>query len=78
MQLSMITLLSEMTAFFIVAVRLVQMVLVMPKMKRDTINRIPQIGGVVIGNKVEIGANTTVDCGTFQPTILRMVQELII
>ncbi|RTL10831.1 MAG: UDP-3-O-(3-hydroxymyristoyl)glucosamine N-acyltransferase [Neisseriaceae bacterium] len=34
-------------------------------------NRIPQIGGVVIGNKVEIGANTTVDCGTFQPTIIK-------
>lgn len=34
-------------------------------------NRIPQIGGVVIGNKVEIGSNTTVDCGTFQPTIIK-------
>jgi UDP-3-O-[3-hydroxymyristoyl] glucosamine N-acyltransferase len=34
-------------------------------------NRIPQIGGVIIGNKVEIGSNTTVDCGTFQPTIIK-------
>jgi len=35
-----------------------------------TWSRIPQIGGVVIGNNVEIGANTTVDCGTFTPTII--------
>ncbi len=33
-------------------------------------NRIPQIGGVVIGDNVEIGSNTTVDCGTFEPTII--------
>ncbi len=33
-------------------------------------SRIPQIGGVVIGNCVEIGANTTIDCGTFTPTII--------
>lgn len=33
-------------------------------------HRIPQIGGVTIGNKVEIGANTTVDCGTFVPTVI--------
>lgn len=33
-------------------------------------HRIPQIGGVVIGNNVEIGANTTIDCGTFGPTII--------
>jgi UDP-3-O-[3-hydroxymyristoyl] glucosamine N-acyltransferase len=32
--------------------------------------RIPQIGGVIIGNDVDIGANTTVDCGTFSPTII--------
>ncbi len=32
--------------------------------------RIPQIGGVIIGNNVEIGANTTVDCGTFSPTCI--------
>ncbi|MEN9945947.1 MAG: UDP-3-O-(3-hydroxymyristoyl)glucosamine N-acyltransferase [Pseudomonadota bacterium] len=34
-------------------------------------HRIPQIGGVIIGNRVEIGANTTVDCGTFTPTIIK-------
>ncbi len=33
-------------------------------------HHIPQLGGVVIGNDVEIGANTTVDCGTFGPTII--------
>lgn len=33
-------------------------------------SRIPQIGGVVIGNNVDIGANTTVDCGTFTPTVI--------
>lgn len=33
-------------------------------------HKIPQIGGVVIGNDVEIGANTAVDCGTFTPTII--------
>lgn len=30
--------------------------------------KIPQIGGVLIGDWVEIGANTTVDSGTFSPT----------
>ena len=34
-------------------------------------HRIPQIGGVQIGNRVEIGANTTIDCGTFGPTIIK-------
>lgn len=33
-------------------------------------HRIPQIGGVLIGNQVEIGANATIDCGTFTPTII--------
>lgn len=33
-------------------------------------HRIPQIGGVIIGNQVEIGSNTTIDCGTFTPTII--------
>jgi len=32
--------------------------------------KIPQVGGVVIGNDVEVGANTTIDCGTFKPTII--------
>ncbi len=38
--------------------------------KKKQRHKIPQIGGVVIGNKVEIGANTTVDGGTFTPTII--------
>jgi UDP-3-O-[3-hydroxymyristoyl] glucosamine N-acyltransferase len=33
-------------------------------------SRIPQIGGVLIGNNVDIGANTTIDSGTFGPTII--------
>ncbi len=33
-------------------------------------HKIPQIGGVLIGDWVEIGANTTVDSGTFSPTII--------
>jgi UDP-3-O-[3-hydroxymyristoyl] glucosamine N-acyltransferase len=33
-------------------------------------SKIPQIGGVQIGNNVEIGANTTIDSGTFSPTII--------
>ena len=33
-------------------------------------HKIPQVGGVCIGNNVEIGANSTVDGGTFGPTII--------
>ncbi|MBP9742190.1 MAG: UDP-3-O-(3-hydroxymyristoyl)glucosamine N-acyltransferase [Burkholderiales bacterium] len=33
-------------------------------------HKIPQIGGVKMGNKVEVGANSTIDCGTFNPTII--------
>ncbi len=32
--------------------------------------KIPQIGGVVIGNNVEIGANTTIDRGALEDTII--------
>jgi UDP-3-O-[3-hydroxymyristoyl] glucosamine N-acyltransferase len=32
--------------------------------------KIPQIGGVQIANHVEIGANTTIDCGTIGDTII--------
>ncbi|MCB1760126.1 MAG: UDP-3-O-(3-hydroxymyristoyl)glucosamine N-acyltransferase [Gammaproteobacteria bacterium] len=32
--------------------------------------KVPQLGGVVIGNDVEIGANTTIDCGTIRDTII--------
>lgn len=33
-------------------------------------HKIPQIGGVLVGSRVEIGANTTIDCGTYTPTII--------
>jgi UDP-3-O-[3-hydroxymyristoyl] glucosamine N-acyltransferase len=36
-----------------------------------TYKKIPQIGNVVLEDDVEIGANTTIDCGTFGSTILR-------
>jgi UDP-3-O-[3-hydroxymyristoyl] glucosamine N-acyltransferase len=32
--------------------------------------KVPQIGGVLIGNDVEIGANTTVDCGAIDDTVI--------
>lgn len=32
--------------------------------------KVPQLGGVLIGNDVEIGANTTVDCGAIGDTVL--------
>jgi UDP-3-O-[3-hydroxymyristoyl] glucosamine N-acyltransferase len=32
--------------------------------------RVPQLGGVRIGDDVEIGANTTVDCGALEDTVI--------
>ena len=32
--------------------------------------KVPQVGGVVVGNDVEIGANTTVDCGAIDVTVI--------
>ncbi len=32
--------------------------------------KVPQVGGVVIGDDVEIGANTTVDCGAIEDTVI--------
>ncbi|HSG97170.1 MAG TPA: UDP-3-O-(3-hydroxymyristoyl)glucosamine N-acyltransferase [Woeseiaceae bacterium] len=32
--------------------------------------KVPQVGGVIIGDDVEIGANTTVDCGAIDDTII--------
>lgn len=32
--------------------------------------KVPQLGGVKIGNDVEIGANTTVDCGALDDTVI--------
>ena len=34
-------------------------------------NKIPQIGNAVLEDNVEIGASTTIDCGTFGSTIIR-------
>lgn len=36
-----------------------------------TYKKIPQIGNVILEDNVEIGANTTIDCGTFGSTIIR-------
>lgn len=35
-----------------------------------TYKAIPQIGNVTIGNHVDIGANTTIDCATFESTVI--------
>jgi UDP-3-O-[3-hydroxymyristoyl] glucosamine N-acyltransferase len=40
------------------------------KNKKNTWEKIPQKGSVIIGNDVEIGANTTIDRGTFDATIV--------
>ena len=32
--------------------------------------KVPQLGGVLIGNDVEVGSNTTIDCGAIGDTIL--------
>jgi len=37
---------------------------------RDGWVKVPQVGGVVIGDDVEIGANTTVDCGAIDDTVI--------
>lgn len=42
-----------------------------PDKQKGTFNKIPQTGNVIIGNKVEIGANTCVDRGTMGSTIIR-------
>ncbi|NQU52718.1 MAG: UDP-3-O-(3-hydroxymyristoyl)glucosamine N-acyltransferase [Bacteroidetes bacterium] len=39
--------------------------------KDDIYKKIPQIGNVVLEDNVEIGANSTVDCGTMGSTIIR-------
>jgi UDP-3-O-[3-hydroxymyristoyl] glucosamine N-acyltransferase len=38
--------------------------------ERGAWHKIPQIGSVVIGNDVEIGANTTIDRGTIEDTVI--------
>ena len=37
---------------------------------RDGWVKVPQVGGVEIGDDVEIGANTTVDCGAIDDTVI--------
>lgn len=32
--------------------------------------KVPQVGGVIIGDDVEIGANTTIDCGALDDTVI--------
>lgn len=32
--------------------------------------KVPQLGGVIIGNDVEIGSNTTIDCGAINDTVI--------
>jgi UDP-3-O-[3-hydroxymyristoyl] glucosamine N-acyltransferase len=38
--------------------------------ERGTWHKIPQVGSVVIGDDVEIGANTTIDRGTIEDTVI--------
>lgn len=33
-------------------------------------HRVPQLGSVTVGNDVDIGANTTIDCGTVEDTVI--------
>lgn len=44
--------------------------------KDNSYKKIPQIGNVLIEDHVEIGANTTIDCGTMGPTIIRKGAKL--
>ncbi len=41
-----------------------------PKLKDGSIGRIPQIGSVAVGENVYIGANTTIDRGTVEDTVI--------
>lgn len=41
-----------------------------PKPNKEGWQKIPQIGHVVIGNDVDIGSNTTIDCGALENTII--------
>ena len=36
-----------------------------------TYKKIPQVGNVILEDDVDIGANTTIDCGTMDSTIIR-------
>lgn len=39
--------------------------------KDGSYQKIPQVGMVILEDDVEIGANTTIDCGTIGPTVVR-------
>ncbi|HEX2858895.1 MAG TPA: UDP-3-O-(3-hydroxymyristoyl)glucosamine N-acyltransferase [Alphaproteobacteria bacterium] len=39
-------------------------------MLNDRILKVPQVGGVIIGDEVEIGAHTTIDCGALEDTVI--------
>jgi UDP-3-O-[3-hydroxymyristoyl] glucosamine N-acyltransferase len=56
--------------------QLVLMVLGFPDPQRGLVKL--QIGNVIIGNSVEIGANSCIDRGKFSSTVLGMVAKLII
>lgn len=38
--------------------------------QKDVWHKVPQLGGVKIGDDVDIGANTTIDCGAIDDTII--------
>ena len=49
----------------------------MRALRADAIDRkIPQVGNVVIGDDVEIGANVTVDRATFGSTVIGRINGL--
>ncbi|MBP8035680.1 MAG: UDP-3-O-(3-hydroxymyristoyl)glucosamine N-acyltransferase, partial [Burkholderiaceae bacterium] len=41
-----------------------------PSLAKGAWGKIPQLGGVVIGNDVEVGANTTIDRGALENTLI--------
>lgn len=41
-----------------------------PSLAKGAWGKIPQLGGVVIGNDVEVGANTTIDRGALENTVI--------
>lgn len=36
----------------------------------DRWHKVPQLGGVTLGDRVEVGANTTIDCGAIEDTVI--------
>ena len=56
--------------YFFLAQELVQMALVMHLIDDGSWSKIPQTGSVVIEDNVDIGANTTIDCGAIDDTTI--------